>query len=507
MWRIRIWLTRSMIAFGSLGFLAVLVACGGGGGNPWKTMSLVKSDDGTYAAILGASGARVEDFRAPGGNSDQFLYTNDAQGEKVRVMLDANGLPQRLINENDGTSLVVRPVSATRVDFLRYDSSNRYLDGYAVVAGDGALSYAPILGMPSFTGQLVGQISGATQTASFAMLPSDMAGLGPLTAIPPEVLELTDAVLNNPISPAGDRSLRMKATIAGVDSRAVIGGLIAGAVVGIATQNPAAAMIAVGVGAYATQRFLGPLIDVWNDGEFQLEDLPERLAPILNGFNENRPAADSLQASLSGEHGALLVGTVLARALDLARDTVSAVFDRSLLPAVDELPPAVDTDLSGVGVDQQGVDYTYIGGALPNGQIFFNGSTAGGQTITGIGTIDAGGQIAGSVTGALGNGSFDGNAGSLGDCQTLQQSGGQGTFSYAFDAQAIAGTVQFSREAYNIPDGFRVISNGVALYDTGGPVSGYDNSAMILNGSRVLFVTVNAPTSGTAWEFVLGCPA
>ena len=118
-----------------------------------------------------------------------------------------------------------------------------------------------------------------------------------------------------------------------------------------------------------------------------------------------------------------------------------------------------------------------------------------------------GSGVSGTISERLGDGTVVGAVGLLGQCAALQQSGGQGTFSFAFDAGSAIGTLTFYRNAYNIPDGFRVISNGQTLYDTGGLVSGVNSRHITLAGSRTLFVTVNAPKSGTAWELTVGCPS
>jgi hypothetical protein len=40
---------------------------------------------------------------------------------------------------------------------------------------------------------------------------------------------------------------------------------------------------------------------------------------------------------------------------------------------------------------------------------------------------------------------------------------------------------------------------------SGRPGTGSETATLALNGSRTLFVTVNAPTHGTAWQFSVGC--
>jgi hypothetical protein len=64
--------------------------------------------------------------------------------------------------------------------------------------------------------------------------------------------------------------------------------------------------------------------------------------------------------------------------------------------------------------------------------------------------------------------------------------------------------VTFTYEAYTIPDAFRVVNAGATILNTGS-VSGGGSKSFAL-ASSIVFVTVSAPLSGTAWDFSLSCP-
>ncbi len=61
---------------------------------------------------------------------------------------------------------------------------------------------------------------------------------------------------------------------------------------------------------------------------------------------------------------------------------------------------------------------------------------------------------------------------------------------------------------YSIPDRLEVkSSDGQTLFTTGGLVSGSDTVQVTYSGGRMVYVTVTAPTSGTAWDYTIGCPS
>ena len=139
-----------------------------------------------------------------------------------------------------------------------------------------------------------------------------------------------------------------------------------------------------------------------------------------------------------------------------------------------------------------------------NGQVNATG-TSGSKNVGVTGTV-SGSNFTGAYSGSPGTGTLSGTVAPVGSCQTQQASGGQGTFAKAFNMGTTSGSVQFSYDAYSIPDAFYVMSGKTTVFSTAGLVSGQGGSTFSLAGSSIVYVTVSAPLSGTAWEFSLSCP-
>jgi hypothetical protein len=93
-------------------------------------------------------------------------------------------------------------------------------------------------------------------------------------------------------------------------------------------------------------------------------------------------------------------------------------------------------------------------------------------------------------------------------CASAVESGGVGGGSYVIELGTDIGTVTLNYEAYSIPDGFTVNWNGVDVIATG-VVSGSGSPTFVKTSAypTTATVTVEAPDEGTAWEFMLSCPA
>ena len=89
-------------------------------------------------------------------------------------------------------------------------------------------------------------------------------------------------------------------------------------------------------------------------------------------------------------------------------------------------------------------------------------------------------------------------------CPAGQQSGGQGTFIQTFDIGPGTGTFDFTYSAFTIADKFTI--TGAAYYNSG-YVTGTNVVVPItkINTGRYVIVQVNAPDSGTQWEYTVGC--
>lgn len=90
-------------------------------------------------------------------------------------------------------------------------------------------------------------------------------------------------------------------------------------------------------------------------------------------------------------------------------------------------------------------------------------------------------------------------------CGGQTDSGGAGVTVKEFAMPSKEGEVEFTYEAYNIPDAFKVEGGGQVFVDTG-DVSGSATYRFCKPaGLTKLTVTVTGP-NGTAWTYYLGCP-
>jgi hypothetical protein len=108
------------------------------------------------------------------------------------------------------------------------------------------------------------------------------------------------------------------------------------------------------------------------------------------------------------------------------------------------------------------------------------------------------------------------------ECNAYAYSGSIGTHEYIVDLGTATGSTVLNFEAYSVPDIFKVEYNGVEVINTGyrGDDGTYDGVPVTVAGPGAgsasfnkttasptwAKVIVEAPFTGTAWEFNLGCP-
>jgi hypothetical protein len=177
-------------------------------------------------------------------------------------------------------------------------------------------------------------------------------------------------------------------------------------------------------------------------------------------------------------------------------------------------PPPGSTAVEGLLVDNNGTSYNTTGTYDPaTDAITFDTGPATGVRIEGTGDAGADGSGSGSykvsTNGSVtGSGTFTSKTQSLGACQTNASSGGQGAFTHVYDMGRDSGTFELTYQMFTIPDRLEVkSSSGTTLFTTGGLVSGSKTVQIPFSGGRLVFVIVTAPTSGTAWDYTIGCPA
>lgn len=96
-------------------------------------------------------------------------------------------------------------------------------------------------------------------------------------------------------------------------------------------------------------------------------------------------------------------------------------------------------------------------------------------------------------------------------CGQSTASGGSGVTTTAHALGASPGTVTLSYNAYAAQDAFEILYDGVVVATTNGPVGGsgtlsFEYAAEI-GRPRSCQVRVTGASSGTQWDYVLGCPA
>lgn len=236
---------------------------------------------------------------------------------------------------------------------------------------------------------------------------------------------------------------------------------------------------------------------VWSMNRFNYESRWNVLIPRAVGFsaglinhffrgaiNVSSPKADDFRFTLSDFTG--------QSSNTIFNGTVSLYYDNSNTDRV--LVPGATWDVN--WTPSQGEisrTFTYPSDANGNFVLVFNG------------TIDNQASVASKFF------SIASPADETPSCgQPLQPSGGQGTnqqFIYNVSNQ-IPQTLDVFFEAFRIPDALTVTANGQTLVNTNGQVSGFNQYAVSYDpnahGSN-LTVTVNAPNSGTAWNFCVNC--
>lgn len=479
-------------------------------------------------SIANLTGDRIDVFGAMNDDGDfipsqaalKSAGTSAGSGNEYTVFFDENGLPERINDEENNRYLLIERMDGG-TKFEMYDSANVFAGGSAILEDEtGPKSLALIEGEPAFSGQLVGQLSGAV-SGSFAVVAAPASGLGAATDLPPMIQSYLAV---NP----GSRSKAGTGTIAdgvnaiirtGAATYVVAGALAGGAalVVGapiatagaVAAATVAAVGFAIGLQAVVVRQGLQEIRDGIDEGEGR-----DTFDSIFGSFSANGSPQDFIdnartEAQSIVQTGAAALGTLADRFVNRAgqaADTVAQLLLPSAQAQPVQGPPTINTPVSGFGVDSTDRQYEYDGEVGADGSISLNGTANSGATQVQInGAIDpASRQIAATYSGTEGMGAVIGSASEFGNCETVQNSGGQGSFSFVSDIGMVGGVVSFTYDAYSVPDAFTLRNGGAVVFSTGGVVSGAGSTSFTA-ASPIVFVNVSAPISGTGWEYALGC--
>ncbi|MEM8710125.1 MAG: hypothetical protein AAGG01_04170 [Planctomycetota bacterium] len=424
----------------------------------------------------------------------------------ARVDYDVStGRPVLIEDRATGAYLVIEERNPQRVDFLVYGADDLYQNGYSVFTQGTDYATAPLIGVPAFQGQLAGQLTGTSETGSYAMIAEDEAGLGTPTTLPLDTAALIEALGGASLVTAQDEVIENLAWAGVVLGRSASRGLSASAhgsagVAMLLTRFEGSDLVSNLAGG-----FTAATTDAQEILDVTLACIADRRAPSFASawsFLEEEVLSAELYSN----------GVVNDAKNDISAsgsfDAVGAVDEGSLpgsFPAPSDEPPAISTSLSGQGVFQDGTVYFMTGSVEGDGTISCMGADSGGASMV---TIQA--DLVGSVvTGVFDRdgemGAVDGNSEPLGECDVNQQSGGQGTFTFAQFIGTGQGVVQFRYEAFTIPDAFTVSTSEGVRFSTNGLVSGEQFIDIPVNNEPIVFVSVSAPQNGTLWNYTLGC--
>ena len=533
----RHWGRQLLLSLG-LGALMLAAACSGGGGGgeeepmmpvvPKTPAAIISSYSGSASmptySLGNEKGDRVDVFGSTAANGD-FLPSQavlkpqpgSGNGQGYRVLFDKDGRMARLNNEATGEFLVVETMDGGN-KYMHYDAAGKFLGGFALVQ-DAAGKYwvAAVEGAPVFAGQIQGQLNNGS-VGSFAVVAKPASGLGPMQPLPASLQSYLDAGQK---TGASRQSQTISSGLAQLVNGGASGYLIAGAVVGglvfggaaVPAAVVAAQVALIGFGlSVVAQTVKSGLQNGRNDiPEGEGRDMYDSLFGTSSEELSSRSFIDNAAAQVqsivnNGRARLDRIFNTVSRAGDAVRDTLSSTVDAASQPQPTSTPPPIGADLDGFGVDSDSQQYPLTGRIEANGQVQLNGRTADSSRMLQInGTLDSGSKnLNGSYTGTVGNGTVTGSSEEIGSCQSRQASGGEGTFSYALDVGAARGAVDFTYQAFSIPDAFSLFNGGSQVFSTGGLVSGSSSSQFSVS-NRTVFVNVSAPNSGTAWEFTLSC--
>jgi hypothetical protein len=95
-------------------------------------------------------------------------------------------------------------------------------------------------------------------------------------------------------------------------------------------------------------------------------------------------------------------------------------------------------------------------------------------------------------------------------CNELQESGGQGNFTYSVDLQRSQGVFTVFYNMFVNPDALDIFYDGMNVFSTGGLVSGSRTVSVAYGSanttSTMVRLELRAPNDGTEWDVSVSCP-
>lgn len=494
------------------GTAVVLAGCGGGslvsgggGGVTQRAQTVTLNLDTASVAV--EDGQKLNYLVSYTGNGLQSAYwgtqqpdgaakeivqalvwdTNADQG--VRVKFEGRGLPSQVVNEAS-QAFVTCFWEADKSVFEFFQPNGDYIGG-CTVTGAGPTFTVEQLADSKIAGLYVGTLSGA-KDGIFSLTVGgtasrSAAGRKPTLRSTGARAAVTRA--NAQVEPALARIVQITSP---ADYPAPAKALF---------QALTAEYLATGKSDLFAQIVQTALMNTGLTGLYQDNGL-SILRGILSTSVLNRAASDMLDKVKAGQD---LVGQSVIR-FEATSPGLTGYMAQNMLPV--PTPDKDVTAVSGVAVSRDFGTIALSGVIDASGKFTATG-TGGGNIVTLTGA--AAGQTASGTWSSSGStrapgGSFSGNQQQVGQCQTQQNSGGQGTFTNTYDL-GTCGKFEFSYDAFTIPDHVQVLNDGKTIFDTGGPVSGGQSVQLYVTGSATLVtVVVIASEDGTAWTYSVGCP-
>ncbi len=494
------------------GAASVLAGCGGGSGSGGGVTRRAQ----TLALNLDTSPVTVEDglnlnyllSYASNGLQSAYWGTQEANGlaknivqalvwdtdadKGVRVKYDGRGLPSVVINEAN-QAFITCFWETDRVVFKFYQPSGAYIGGSAVT-GSGPTYTVQQLADSVLVGLYIGTLAGAKdgifsvtvggtatpvasragQTHSRAARTS-RAATRAASLVTPELTQITK------ITSAADYPAPATALLQALNTQYLATGKsdLFAQITQTALKNTGLTGLFLDNGLVLVRGLLSSSI--------LLQAATDMLAKIKAGQDLVGQSTITFEASSPG---------------------LTAYLGQALLPQ--PLQASDRTGVTGIAVSRD-FGTVALSGVIDSAGKFTATGTGSGNIITLTGTVAAQAvtgtwSSAGSTRAPGGSGNFNGTQQQVGQCQTQQNSGGQGTFTYSYDLKT-CGKFQFFYDAYTIPDHLEVLNDGKTIFDTGGLVSGSQTVELHVSGASTLVtVVVLASEQGTAWTYTLGCP-
>lgn len=474
------------------------------------------------AVIATRSGSVISYFTDAGSRRPTEAVVTAPTGGTTRVHYAKNGALQKIVDPRTGNYVSIRlRTDLLGADYLLYDKLGTFVSGYTLYKNETGWYHAPVKGeFGQFTGNFSGGVNG-----SFAMkanhlvygTPTRLANhLGLLLDGTPASGVPFSATMLDLVLPSAHAALSEKdrGTLFSGMALMIMGGVLGG------PSNPAGSLLMIG-GAVQIYRGLTSNLDAnldLLDGSVN-QILSDRAASDLE--NGTEPLA-STQNGLLGllERGINNIKSKVMPTITRLAGTIPGFpapqYEVDVSVPEKPLPAARgdSTALVGTMVDSANRIYNAYGTMDQTGQFEATGDSNDSVKLKLTGKVETTGttthkscvqtNAAGATAGTCIIAS-NSKLVPIGACQSSSQSGGNGTFSFAYNLGKSDGSVAISYDMFSIPDAMTVIGGGQVLFTTGGLVSGARSVTLTFSGDSSVIVNLSAPKSGTAWKFTIGC--